>query len=279
MIGQHPQLYGVPELNLFVADRLEQIWEQMVGMRQIQLHGLLRTVAHLYAGEQTLSAVDMARRWIFLRLKSSTAEIYWALCNRTAPLRIIDKSPIYVDKPANLQRMDAAFPQAHYIHLLRHPLTQGESIMRIADGAMALLTNSIDYSTDPPTIDPQIAWYRVQKNILDFLKTVPVDRQLCLHGEDVLTDPENHLRQICRWLGISDSDDSYQAMLHPEESPFARLGPLGAHLGNDINFLRSPFFKPGKIRPSSLESPLPWRKDNKGFSPEVIALAREMNYR
>jgi len=31
MIGQHPELYGVPELNLFVADRLEQLWEQMIG--------------------------------------------------------------------------------------------------------------------------------------------------------------------------------------------------------------------------------------------------------
>jgi hypothetical protein len=67
-------------------------------------------------------------------------------------------------------------------------------------------------------------------------------------------------------------------MLHPEDSPYASLGPLGAHLGNDINFLRSPALRDGEIRYSTLEGPLPWRSDGKGFSKDVLDMARTLGY-
>ncbi len=105
MVGQHPEAYGVPELNLFVADNLEQLIESMTGYRQIQLHGLLRTVAHLNSGEQTLLSLDMARRWMITRLKRNTAEVYQELCRNVAPLRIVDKSPVYSLDPKNLERI------------------------------------------------------------------------------------------------------------------------------------------------------------------------------
>jgi len=40
--------------------------------------------------------------------------------------------------------------------------------MKIADGVMAIMANSIDYTTDPPTVDPQISWYTMQKNHFRF---------------------------------------------------------------------------------------------------------------
>ncbi|MEO8893977.1 MAG: sulfotransferase, partial [Coleofasciculaceae cyanobacterium] len=60
MLGQHPETYGVPELNLFIDETLDQLTQRLKGIRQFQLHGLLRTVAQLYAGEQTILSVDMA---------------------------------------------------------------------------------------------------------------------------------------------------------------------------------------------------------------------------
>lgn len=68
------------------------------------------------------------------------------------------------------------------------------------------------------------------------------------------------------------------AMLHPEDSPYACLGPFGAHLGNDINFLRSPAFRPGGVASPGLTGPLPWRRDGHGFRDEVLALARTLGY-
>lgn len=278
MLGQHPQIYGVPELNLFVADRLGEMLEWTLQNRHLMLHGLLRTVAHLYTGEQTLHSVQMAHRWILNRIVWSTAEVYWELCERVAPLRIIDKSPAYSVKPIFLQRLAMAFPEASYLHLVRHPRTQGESMMKLSGGVMATWLASYDYSTQPPTLDPQISWYTVQCNILDFLSKVPSDRQLRMRGEDILTDPLLHLRQICKWLGISAEDDAIEAMFHPEHAFFAYPGPWGANGGADINFLRSPHFKPGKIKPSTLYGPLPWRRDRRGFHEEVIKLARMFEY-
>jgi hypothetical protein len=268
----------MPELNLFMSDTLKALVEELTGYRQIQLHGLLRAVAQLYAGEQTLLGVDMARRWLLTRFGSSTADIYLELCRKVAPLRVVDKSPVYSLKPENLRRVHAAFPDARYLHLLRHPRTQGESIMKVAKGLMATLANSIDYSTDPPTLDPQIVWYDMQQHIIDFLAGIPRGHHLRLRGEDVLRDPHQHLGAICQWLEMAETPAAFDAMLHPEDSPFAQLGPVGAHLGNDINYLKDPTFRPSRIRESTLAGSLPWRPDGKGFEARVIALARDFGY-
>ncbi len=278
MLGQHPQVYGVPELNLFIAETLKELIEELGGYRQIQIHGLVRTVSHLYAGEQTLLGVDMARRWMLTRLERTTAEIYYELCDKVFPLRIVDKSPVYSLKQEYLQRIKKAFPEAFYIHLVRHPLTQGESIMNVATGLMAILSNSIDYEVEPPVVDPQIGWYETQTNIMEFLKDIPDNHKLQLRGEDILNDKINYLKKICQWLGLFDDDSAIDAMLHPEDSPYACLGPVGAHLGNDINFLRSPELRNGNVKPGTLDKPLPWREDGKGFMEKVLDLARKFNY-
>lgn len=117
MLGQHPELYGMPELNLFTANRMQSFWEGNTGLRQIQMHGLLRVVAQLYSGEQTLASIDMAHRWTLRRLSLSTADVYRELCTRIAPLRAVDKSPIYSASLDSLNRIQkapalAGFPPA-----------------------------------------------------------------------------------------------------------------------------------------------------------------------
>lgn len=157
MLGQNPGAYGLPEMNLFLADTLQELVGELAGgYRQIQLHGLLRTVAQLYGGEQSMNSIDLARRWLMPRLAHGTGEVYQELATRIAPLVFVDKSPSYGLKRENLDRLAAAFPNARYLHLLRHPLTQGESIMKIAGGLMVVLADSIDYEANPPVIDPQI---------------------------------------------------------------------------------------------------------------------------
>jgi hypothetical protein len=278
MLGQHPQAYGVPELNLFTADTLDGLLEGMPGIRQLRMQGLLRVASQLYSGEQTLESLDLARRWYLNRLYCSTGDIYRELCQKVFPLRIIDKSPTYCTKRENLQRIPQAFPNACYLHLVRHPRTQGQSMVNISGGLMAILGNAIDYSTFPPTIDPQFWWYEMQCNILNFLKTIPADQQMRLRGEDILTHPRHYFQQICAWLHLDWSEEAFAAMLKPEESPFANYGPYTAHYGNDPNFLKSPHFRKRTIPPSHLEGPLPWRPDGKGLVPDVANLARALGY-
>jgi hypothetical protein len=278
MIGQNPDAYGVPELNLFIAETMDDFIADCGGYKQIQLHGLLRTVAQLCAGEQSLISVEMARRWLGRRLKRTTAAVYRELCDKVAPLRIVDKSPAYSHKRGTLDTIYATFPDALFIHLLRNPRTQGVSMMEVAHGLMAVLANSIDYGTTPPTIDPQIGWVEVQRTILDFLQTVPPRQWMRLRGEDALQRPEETLVEIARWAGLADDDLAIEEMMHPERSPYASLGPLGANLGNDINFLRSPSYRPGAVLNSALHGPLPWRPDGASLREEVVELARSLGY-
>ena len=278
MLGQNPDAYGVPELNLFIADTVEDLLLECSGLKQIQLHGLLRTVAQLYAGEQSLHSVEMARRWVARRLTRDTADVYKELCAKVAPLRIIDKSPAYSIKRSTLDRIYATFPDACFLHLLRNPRTQGESMMDVGKGLMAVLANSIDYRTDPPTVDPQISWFEMQITILGFLDTLPAAQVMRLRGEDALNDPARVLPEIARWAGLAADRKAVETMMHPEASPFARLGPFGAHLGNDINFLRSPAYRPGRVRNPPLHGPLSWRPDGAGFREEVIELAAALGY-
>ncbi|MBD1833396.1 sulfotransferase [Cyanobacteria bacterium FACHB-472] len=279
MLGQHPEAYGVPELNLFVTDTLEQFLQRMSGFRRFQLHGLLRTVAQLYGGEQSLYSIEMAHRWISTRLDHSVGEVYRELCEKVAPLRIIDKSPVYAANRATLNRIRKTFPNAYYLHLIRHPRTQGQSLMNVRGGQiMAVMFNSVDRSTNPPTVDPQYKWYRMQSTILDFLSNIPKQQKMHVLGETLLNEPQLYLEKICTWLNFSWNETILEGMLHPEDSPYAKLGPYGAHLGNDPNFLKSPAFRYQPVTPSKLEGSLPWREDGKGFIPEVVKLAQELGY-
>lgn len=278
MLGQHPQAYGVPELNLFMTETMDQLIKRMRGSFRLQLQGVLRTVAQLYAGEQTMLSIDMAYRWCLHRSYYNTGEIYQELCQKVAPLRIVDKSPSYSISPEFLNRIKKTFPNAHYLHLVRHPRTQGQSVMKLANGNIAIKTKSFDYSTNPPTVDPQYLWYGMQRNILDFLSTIPPAQQMRLRGEDVLNDTHAHFEKICQWLNFSWDESIYEAMLNPQDSPYACVGPHGAYFGNDPNFLNSPVFHSKPMASTQLAGPLPWRKDNQEFLLPVIKLAQELGY-
>lgn len=278
VLGQHPEAYGTPELNLFVEDSVQTLWARLSGRRQFMIHGILRMVAQLYGGEQDILTIDMARRWLIRRLSYSTADVYRELCEKVAPLRVIDKSPVYPTSLRNLNRINSAFPNAYYMHLVRHPRTQGESVMKLSGGMFAVMADSFDYDTLPPTLDPQISWLSIQNNIVRFLKQIPAERQLRLRGEEFLNDRERHLELCCDWLGLSTSSEAMTAMQYPEKSPYAVEGPFGARLGNDINFLRSPQLRDSKIGSATLDGALSWRPDERGLKDQVKRLAQSFGY-
>lgn len=281
MIGQHPQAYGVPELNLFLTETLDELQALMVRLKSFQLHGLLRTVAQLYLREQTIPSIEAANRLLANCSNLRTGDFYIRLCEKVAPRQIIDKSPAYAANGLSVfPRIEATFPEAYYLYITRHPRTQGQSMMKVDQGKMAVLSNSIDYSTDPPIIDPQYLWAHIQRMILNFLEQIPARRKMHLRGEDIMGNPELYFEKISQWLGWEWNETAKKAMLRPQDSPYAGFGPYGAPLGNDPNFLRSPIFKNrGQLEEPTLEGPLPWRRDSKGFIPDVLELASQLGYR
>ena len=115
-------------------------------------------------------------------------------------------------------------------------------------------------------------------NVLTFLKSIPDDQWITVRGEDLLQKPEDVLRRVAGWLGLRADREAVEQMKHPERSPFARFGPRGARLGNDILFLERPALQPARAQAQSLEGPLKWRPDTAGFLPEVVELSRYFGY-
>lgn len=279
MLGQHPDAYAVPEINLLITATLEQLMEHGRAKRAFMIHGLLRTIAQLYAGEQTIESIQMARRWIHKRLEHKTSTVYWELCDRVAPLRIVDKSPAYSKNLRGLGYLHETFPNASYLYLTRHPREQGKSVMKAPQAVATLVAaDSIDYSINPPIIDPQYAWYRRQRKILEFLSTIPKARQLQVQGEELCNDPRGQLQRICQWLNFSWDDAIYESMLRTQDSSYACMGPYGAQWGNNPGFQSSPAFRYRPVPPSQLAGALPWRSDGGEFISDVVAVAHELGY-
>lgn len=294
MLGQHPQMYGMPETHLLYVETVSARAVRIARVTYPMGDGLLRAIAQLYYGEQSERTVQKARRWLSRRSEVTTDFIFKALADRVFPLIMVDKSPSNVDSLKVLQRMHSNFPRARFIHLLRHPRGHGESVMRFMDertkhGPLPPTHWLIQISSKPPeqaganepeglVLDPQVGWYRYHKTICDFLRIIPTDAQIRVRGEDLLAEPDRVLREIVNWIGLRNDASAIEDMKHPERSPYAFLGPPGARYGNDEFFLRDPSFRPGRVGPLRLEGPLGWRNDGKGFSDEVKRLAQEFGY-
>lgn len=286
MIGQHPELYGVPELNLFqcatVAEfnsgvsadgrKKSPFWPSM-------RHGLLRLVAELYAGEQTVQSVAMAERWLKTREARTAHEVFAELAEKVAPLRIVEKSPGVLRRIEYLERMHDAAPEARYIHLVRNPISQGASVLKAKGGIGVLLAlNSVDHRGAKAAVEPQIMWHDTQIQILRFLDQIPEDQFVTLRGEAFLSDLDASLPALCRWLGVSDDPSALAAMRRPEASPYSSIGPSNAPLGNDVNFLSAPTLREGNVNSPALDTALDWRADGAPLHPRVIALAEALGY-
>ena len=271
MLGQHPDMYGFPELNLFIADTLGGVMN-IHRLRPHGAHGLYRTLAQLHDGEQTEASVSRAIEWVEQRRSWSSKQVLDYILDWIVPRIGVDKSPRTVMKPEYLRRMHATYPDANYLHLVRHPRSTAISTKE-------LLKRNDEWEGlfDADWVDPERVWLRTHKNVVDFAATLPEGQCMRIKGEDLLSDPHLYLPQIAEWLGIRTDRETIEAMLHPEQSPYACFGPENAKYGNDPNFLGKPAFRGGRIKEPSLEGDLDWAPGQQ-FSKPVLKLAREFGY-
>lgn len=268
MIGNHPQMLGLPETNLFAADSLAEL-SRYYKVRPRFQHGLLRAVAELGLGGQTEEDVAAARLWLEEHIDMPTADVYRDLMTWAEPRALIDKSPMYVYKRESLARILESFPDARFLHLTRDPRYTCESILETRQ--MQHAATGQGFGEDDPeegSVSPEKMWLDPHLNILELLETVPMDNKMFLRGEDIMSNPRLYLPQIAEWLRIDTSDVAVRKMLKPEESPFACMGPESARLGNDPRFLQNPKLREYKPKPVDLDSPMSW--DDSIYFDEVI---------
>ena len=128
MIGQHPELYGLPELNLFIADTVSELLETHRS-RPHGIHGLLRALAQLHDGAQNDETVAAASAWLQDHADWTTKQLFDHILEQVQPRMAVDKSPRTALQPAFLQRAYDMYPQALFLHLTRHPRSMGTSLL------------------------------------------------------------------------------------------------------------------------------------------------------
>lgn len=289
MLGQHPQLYDTLETQLFEVDTLEEWWRSYGDIHDSD--GLARVLAEIQFGNQSWEAVRLARSWLWSSRDWATSDVAWMLAEELFPLALVEKTPIESASRktirGKLQRRLRVFPKARFIHLVRNPVDYGLShldhLEKMSKNASPRAMNQrykmmLDYTTDPPTIDPQVLWFRVNSLIVEFLAGLPVEQKLLVRGEDLVSDPDTELGRIASWLNLRTDTEAIEEMKHPERSPFACLGPRNAMFGGDPKFFREPCLRKAKPSMNGLRKPVPWRDDKTSFRSDVIELAEGFGY-
>lgn len=255
VIGEHPDLYGFPELHLFVADTIGQLIEYEIKTkhRYCGPHGLLRTIAEIHEGVQTTETVARAIAWLHDRRDWSTKEMMDYLLEKVAPQLGVEKSPVTARTKRSLNRVYKQYPHAFFLHLVRHPISATKSR---EDFNKDMLLKAM-HTYGPKLMYHTIEWYEMHRNIMELTSQLPVGQTMRIKGEDVLSEPDLYLPQICEWMGIRTDREAIEAMKHPENSPYSCIGPMPARGGNDHKFMMSPKLRSGKVREPYLDDYLP----------------------
>jgi Sulfotransferase family len=278
MLGQHPDLVGLPELKLFAYPTIGELEASLPGfwIARGVMHrspGLVRTLAEYMFGNQQLASLTVARSWLFERSLWSGADVLDVLMECLQPRGCVEKSPENVETDVALMRLAAAYPKARYLHLTRHPVTTQRSIQehfnRILPG----------YRQDDQPMSGIATWFETHRRILRFAASLPSHRLMRVRAEDVLNDMRHQLKAIAAWLGLRNDADAIEAMTHPEASPFACFGPAGSGVtgGNDPAFLRNPIPHSVEV-PNTLNRPVGWTEEPSSWQ-MVVDLANHLGYR
>ena len=261
MIGQHPELYGFPELHLFTDETVGDMLKGKESKGKPAPAGLVRVLAQEMYGVQTTRTTLAAVEWIREHQSWTTKAVMDHLLDLIHPRIGVEKSPGTSRKARYLDRCHTGYPDAYYLHLTRHPVSTRDSISEYFDfkamkksrrhgGADQAESQRVEAKA---AVDALLVWYRIHGNILRFTNGLPAGQLMRIKGEDILSEPDVYLPQVAAWMGVSTAPEAIEKMKHPEDSPYAYTGPAPVYGGNDPKFMNNPRLRQGRIREPSLE--------------------------
>ncbi len=191
MLAGHPGLFAPPELHLLPFARMGQRHRELA--RSNLDEGLQRALMAL-AGLDAPKAKVMTEG---LSAKDAPIqEVYGLLQKLSGGRLLVDKSPTYGLSTESLERAERIFDGPRYVHLVRHPYAVIESYVRMR---MQRLAGNKDQ--DPYRLAEHV-WLTSNQNILEFGRRLEPGRYLQLRYEDLVAQPEAHLRRLCAFLGV-----------------------------------------------------------------------------
>jgi Flp pilus assembly protein TadD len=175
MIASHPNARGVGETD--AADEIIDGFK--LGRTVIAMRNYAQTK------HESTSLVERGRR--YLEKVESLAG--------SAPLRIVDKR---LGNSTWVGILDAALPGCRFIHTRRHPVNACLSAYRLFFGA------EVPFSYDLRDLGRA---YRTYHELMRYWSgLIPAERLLHIRYEDVIADPEGHVRQVLSFIGLPWND-------------------------------------------------------------------------
>ena len=190
MLAGHPSLSSPPELHLLPFDTMAER-EAELGVSQLG-EGLKRAFMAL-KGIDLAQSQEIVEEAIANNL--SIAEIYHQLQQLAGDRLLVDKSPTYASDRETLDKAEAIFDGAKYIHLVRHPYAVIESFARMR------MDKLVGSNSDPYQL-AELIWRDSNQNIIDFASNIDSDRYHLVYYEDLVSKPREVLTGICKFLEI-----------------------------------------------------------------------------
>ncbi len=191
MLAGHPDIVSPPELHLLpfstMGERQQELDVSYLG------EGLERALMDLKGITASQSQELVAN---LVKDNVPVTQVYEMLQQLSGDRLLIDKSPTYASNRETLEQAEAIFTNAKYIHLVRHPYAVIESFARMRMDKLIGSGNSNPYQL------AESIWSSSNQNILDFAAGIDRDKVLLVHYEELVSQPEKIMRQLCEFLAI-----------------------------------------------------------------------------
>ena len=200
MLGGHPRLFAPPELEMLSFATLEERDRAFQGRNRFWTEGLVRAVMEAQGvdADEAEAVIDRHRR-----AGATTAQLYSSLQSWLHGRILVDKTPSYALDPGILARAEKLFDRPLYIHLSRHP---GGMIVSFEEAKLDQIFFRREYPFSRREL-AELVWIVSHDNILRFLATLPEERRLHLHYEDLVRRPRAEMERVCAFLGLEFHPD------------------------------------------------------------------------
>lgn len=209
MLAGHPDLFCPPELHLLATRDMRERRVAEPGPDRNQ--GIARAMMELTGCTADQAAERVAD---YEARNVTTAELFRDLANLARPRLLVDKSPGNARYAETLDAVADFVPAGRYIHLVRHPVPVIESMVR---NRFSALMNAGDM--DPFEFAEHI-WARYNTVVTEFLGGVDPERRIVIRYEELVTEPERVMKDVCQALGVGFDE----RVLHPYEGRRMRDG-------------------------------------------------------
>jgi len=212
MLAGHPKLFAPPELELLPFNTLGDRKRAFSDRYSFWLEGVLRAVMELRGCDADEARAMMEEREA---REQPVREFYGEMQGWIGDRILVDKTPSYALDPAILERAEEDFDEPLYLHLLRHPFG---GILSFEEARLEQLFFRYDHDFERREL-AELIWTASHQNILSFLEGVPAERQLRVHFEEMVSDPEPVMRGVASFLEL----DYQPAMIEPYQERQQRM--------------------------------------------------------